>query len=263
MNRWQLTTLVLASLWVGAFFASRLVFGPAAAAPADVFGSPDVAVTGFQTTGGTFVLWSDGHITNVPTDGSAPTVVNGADAYKLPAAGTQTRPAPTAGKPQGSPNVAVGVLPTRSVTYVLFADGTAKIPLDDDAKKGPPASGRVESGVYYGSVGGQDAFYSTSGTALVPTSGVMSTTYVLQFDPPFDSAPIVCVQALTPPSLTPPTEPGEPYAVGSYKLKTPQDLSVTSVSKNSVTIKAAVPMSHPFLFTAVEPGDVNDIIREY
>lgn len=94
-----------------------------AAAP-QVKGSPNVAVTSWSSSSTTFVLWSNGRI----TDASTGTPV----ATSWSSSGLPT-PAATAGYITGSPNVAIGILPTSSATYILFADGGSRNP-------GPPAN---------------------------------------------------------------------------------------------------------------------------
>ena len=70
-----------ASVLLGAFLCGYLsahgrIGPPAGAAPADVHGSVGVAVTGFQTSAGSYVLWSDGDIAFGPPTVSSSVVVN-------------------------------------------------------------------------------------------------------------------------------------------------------------------------------------------
>lgn len=193
MGPWQISTLALGMLWLGNV-AGRGLTSPAEAAPSDVVGSPNVAVTGFKTAGGSFTLWADGHITNVPASSSeAITTVNpdarttgaytAAPAYMIPAAAS--------GRPKGSPNVAVGVLPTRTATYVLFADGTPRLPSNDRARKG-----MGDTKVRYAIVNGlTNSIIEGDGSIRFGGSHGEGTN-PLVFDPPFSRPPAVVTSSI-------------------------------------------------------------------
>lgn len=94
------------------------------AAPSDIKGSPNIAVKSFRTKNGTYILYSDGSISGRTAEGQ---IV----AKQLPRYGAAPGwPAPNfaAGKPKGSPNVAVDVIQDGNSTFVLFSDGSVKSP---------------------------------------------------------------------------------------------------------------------------------------
>jgi hypothetical protein len=97
---------------------------PAWANPADVKGSPNVAVTSFRNTQGTFVVWADGHTTR---------------------AGSALSYAP--GRPIGSPNVAIGSVNLAGVPNVLYADGSLRPPSDTGAQSRFPPSRQLSGSV--------------------------------------------------------------------------------------------------------------------
>lgn len=112
---------VLMTSGFGALMAGMLA-RPAAAAPSDIVGSPNVAIRSYQNKDDIFVLWSNGRITNAK---SGETVAE-PSSYTVPPG--FTLPQMEQGRPKGSPQVAVDVLQDANGTYVLFADGSVKQP---------------------------------------------------------------------------------------------------------------------------------------
>ncbi|CAN0386079.1 unnamed protein product, partial [Phaeothamnion confervicola] len=162
----------------------RKLVGDASAAPTDVFGSQNVAVDVFTNSGGTYVLWSDGSLSDTKVPGP-PTQVN----YSLPTGASPPINNPTtyaAGKPKGSPHVALKAIPRADATYVMFADGSLKMPPSPfNSTAAVPA--RIVTGTvnYNGSPGGGVGFTSSQ-TGDVGVFNVV-------FDPPFQSPPAVLV----------------------------------------------------------------------
>jgi hypothetical protein len=131
MQKIQLYAIVVTSLFVGNLLPRQSWGREAEAAPSDVFGSPNVAVDTYRNTHGTFVLWSDGRITNAETGQTE----NGNGDYSP---GTSADPPfqdPVLenNRPLGSPNVAIKAVPRHDATYVLFSDGKFRKPNDADA----------------------------------------------------------------------------------------------------------------------------------
>jgi len=123
----------------GSWLSRVTVFPNAEAAPSDVFGSANVAVDTYRNQKGTFVVWSNGRVTNV----ESPAVDLG-NPFRNPGPSSGIRP-PTFqdGRPLGSPNVAVKAVPRGDATYVLFSDGNLKLPGNDDAAAPAATPGRV------------------------------------------------------------------------------------------------------------------------
>jgi hypothetical protein len=141
INGWQLSTIVLGSLFLGSLSSQGLLSSKAEAAPADVKGSPNVAVDTYRNSAGTYILWSNGKITNA--DGDATDLGH---PYTTPDAaakiGKQTLEPK---KLLGSPNVAIKAIPRKDATYILFADGTLQKPASSAAYAGEGGS-RVIAG---------------------------------------------------------------------------------------------------------------------
>lgn len=211
LNGWQLSTLVFASLFAGSLCTHGHFSSIAEAAPADVKGSGNVAVCGYKTKGGSFVLFSNGKIVSIPAEtGKTPQVVV-ANAMQegeyLPAPSELKIPVEDRAT-KGSPNVAIGIVPTASGTYVLFANGDLRRPKNDPAAAGPPED------LVSGFVTGVDA-RSQGCTISYPTGKRQETSYV-KFDTPFSSIPAVSVSAIS----------GEAA------------VSVISIDRNGMTIRA-------------------------
>ncbi len=136
LNGWQLSTLVFGSLFAGSLCTNGHFSSVAEAAPADVKGSPNIAVDTYRNSMGTYILWSNGKITSVEdgtTDLGHP--------YGPPDAaakiGKQTLEPK---KALGSPHVAIKAIPRRDATYILFADGTLQKPANSHAYAGESGS---------------------------------------------------------------------------------------------------------------------------
>ena len=130
------------ALLLGAGFGSswRLVSTIVEAAPKDVVGSPNIAVDTYNNRRGSFVLMSDGTVFSVKngkTAGGVPYAAGTSDLghpfVEPPSAANITSPAGVKGKVTGSQNVAVKALVRSDGTFVVFADGTVKLPANSDA----------------------------------------------------------------------------------------------------------------------------------
>lgn len=157
----------------------------AEAASQDVFGSPQVAISSYRNQKGSFILWADGHISNVDTPNTPVSTLS--QCVPIPA---DEDPPPELTrdntKPQGSPNVPVGMYQTSRGSYVLFADGSYKKPNGDAAAAS--ANHNVRTATYDG----------TSGAAYGDSSLVFSHTgttgyYNISFVPPLKDIPVVLV----------------------------------------------------------------------
>lgn len=192
LSGWQISTLILGSLFLGSLITQGRLSSTANAAPADVVGSANIAVTGFETAGGYFMLWTDGHITTVPqTTGETVQVVNPSartsGAY-TDAPAYVTKPTPAKGQSSGSPHIAVGVVPAKGATYVLFADGSLRTPSSIDASRGQLS---VRSAVLNGKT-----FSHESGDKGITFNGTGQVgEYWVYFNPPFKNVPAVTVSA--------------------------------------------------------------------
>ena len=127
---------------VGAFLGgaiSQAVSRQVSASPADVFGSPNVAIDTYRNSRGTYVRWSNGRITSA--EGGAQDLGH---PYRVPDAAARIgSPSLNDGHPLGSPNVAVRAIPRSDATYVLFSDGNLKRPAHADAAAGSGEGSRV------------------------------------------------------------------------------------------------------------------------
>lgn len=131
MKKIHLYAIVVTSLFLGNLLPRNSLGRHAEAAPADVFGSPNVAVDTYRNTHGTFVLWSDGRITNAETG-----QLENANGDYSPATAADPpfqNPVLENNRPLGSPNVAIKAVPRHDATYVLFSDGKFRKPNDVDA----------------------------------------------------------------------------------------------------------------------------------
>ncbi len=181
---WQISTVILVTLLLGQNLTTRP--RQANAAASDTFGSPQVAVTSYKNQKGNFILWADGHISRV--DAPDTTVSTLSASIPIPA---DEDPPPTVtrdeSRPQGSPNVPVGVYQNGIGTYLLFADGSYKKPSGDAAAASSVPSVR------------SCQFDGTTGQNLGDQSLVISRTspgrYNVVFDPPFAKLPTVTVTA--------------------------------------------------------------------
>lgn len=105
------------------------------ASPTHVLGSPNLPVATYRNAQGTFLLWSNGRISDA-SGGSNDLGRPYSD--PLPAAEIAT-PEHQAVGPRGSPNVAVQAIARPDGSYVLFADGSLRRPAAANARA--PAAG--------------------------------------------------------------------------------------------------------------------------
>lgn len=113
------------------------IFDTATAAPQDVRGSANIVVKSFSNKKGAFFLYSDGSI--VDKDGNRTSENPNS---RWPLVTTYKRPRPIAGKPGGSPWVAVDVVQDADGTHVLFADGSVRSPEPGEASE--PGVGKLQ-----------------------------------------------------------------------------------------------------------------------
>lgn len=188
MSSSQKTLLVLL-LGVVLGLSSHRFIGTLEAAPSDIMGSPNIAVRSYRTTKGTFVLWSDAHISAaIETKAKRPpgTIVTATDAYE-----DRTEPPQRPkGRPIGSPNVPVDVVQDSEGTVVLFADGTTRKPQDAEAS----APGVRLSNVTWGQVTHAGVVVSGSDDFTVDLSDPYAI--IIRFDDPYDKPPAVTATAV-------------------------------------------------------------------
>lgn len=179
LSVWQLSTVVLLSVLLGQNLKTRP--NVAEAASQDVFGSPQVAISSYKNQRGSFILWADGHITNVDTpNATVSSLGECVDAPEVPAVTRDNN------MPQGSPNVPVGVYQNATATYVLFADGSYKRP------KGAASAASVNPSVCSAQVDGQSG--AVTGDSRIKFAHAGSTgKYIVTFDPPFKGTPAVAI----------------------------------------------------------------------
>ena len=177
--KWSLGILLLGVL-MGLQF--QYMVGGVDAAPSDIRGSDNTAVDTYRNSAGTYVVWSSGRITDVTnpsTDLGQP--------YTTPTASTGiVAPGYQTGHTLGSPNVAVKAVSRKDGTFILFADGTLRVPSDSGARAGSAIPGRILRGSVNasgGATGGSD--FSVARTA--------TGTYTVTFDTPFTQTPSVTV----------------------------------------------------------------------
>ncbi|MBQ7528408.1 hypothetical protein IJT10_00695 [bacterium] len=162
------------------FLLLILLAGKITAHPQHVRGSSNVAVGGYTNSRGNFILWSDGQISTL--EGK---ILNSASEYDLaPGFVMTTR---QKGKCVGAERVAVDSFVNPEATYVVFADGSVRIPQNDKARAGSLGSnfiyGTVEEGTYCSSGG----FKRSGGWNL----GLVAKEIRITFDKPFKSRPLV------------------------------------------------------------------------
>lgn len=182
ISGWQVSTIFLAGMVCAQFFGSQLT-PPVDAAPADVLGSPLIPVTTYRNLQGNFIVWSDGHITKA---GEPNTVLNQLADY-VPVPGFP-KPTQVAGKVQGSPNVPVGAYQDKNGSYVLFADGSTRKPNGASGSAEWP-SPKVRSAQCDGNT------FSSNNPEITVTGAGTTGQYWINFNPPFKTAPTVCVSA--------------------------------------------------------------------
>lgn len=179
LSVWQLSTVILLSVLLGQNLKTRP--NEAQAASQDVFGSPQVAISSYKNQKGSFILWADGHISNVDTpNASVSSLSECVDAPEVPAVTRDTS------KPQGSPNVPVGVYQNPTATYVLFADGSYKKP------KGAAAAASVTPSVCSAQIDGNVGVVTGDSRIKFAHAGTTGH-YNVTFDPPFKATPVVTI----------------------------------------------------------------------
>jgi hypothetical protein len=171
---------VICGAFVCGYLAARgSIGGPAGAAPADVHGAVGVAVAGYQTSKGSYVLWSDGHISNAVSGATVNAAPETTGAY-TPVSGVTASTFPKSAM-VGSPWVAVSTLPLPTGTDILFSNGAVMKPSDSGA-----GAGNSSTGARYVDFSGS--------SPQNPKTGTGGITYVLNkvsFDPPFAAPPLV------------------------------------------------------------------------
>lgn len=181
------TWLLIGAFTLGFVAARGQILRPAGAAPTDVHGALGVAVTGYKTSKGSYLLWTDGHITSATTGQPVIAGVSTAGSY-LAAPGVTASTMP-AGAMVGSPYVAVGVLPIGSNTDVVFSNGAVMKPNDAGASAGSASGGvRFVHGPTVTRTAGPTTTYCSSGDISLSPDGLTAT-----FDPPFTNSPLVYV----------------------------------------------------------------------
>lgn len=176
-SRWTGVLVLVAAFLVGSLMPDHFPWQPVTASPADVRGSDNVPVTGYRNRAGSFMLWSSGRITK--TDG---TQVNSATEYAN--APGYTRPTPAPNQVVGSGNVATGVMPDGSATYIVFADGSVRKPVNNLASAAP-----LDQRVVWGFVAAGPSYGQGSGDWTIRKNP--DSTFHLTFDPPFTTTPAV------------------------------------------------------------------------
>ena len=155
MKKFWLLLFFVSGLWFGHWLRPRTL----EAAPGDVLGSGNVAVDVYQNQRGTYVLWSSGRLT-LARGGSADL----GRPYRIPDAAAQVGSPPLErDRSKGSEHVAVKVLVRSEATYVVFADGSVKLPANSDAAAGAasPESG-LRAGCWIGGSSEDSSKYTVS-----------------------------------------------------------------------------------------------------
>lgn len=158
-----------------------LLAGKITANPQHVRGSSSVAVGGYTNSQGNFVLWSDGQISTL--EGK---ILNNASEYDLAPGFTMiTR---QRGRCIGAERVAVNSFVNPEATYVVFADGSVRIPRNEKARAGSLGTNFIygtveEGGTYYSGHG----FKRSKGYQL----GLAVKEIKITFDKPFKNRPLI------------------------------------------------------------------------
>lgn len=162
---------------VGTLMPGRFPWQPVGASPSDVRGSDNILVTGYRNRAGSFLLWSSGRITR--PDGLQ---VNGPGEYGE--APGFARPRLVEDQVVGSGNVAAGVVPDGSGTYVVFSDGSVRKPNHADAAAAP-----IDQRVLWGFVESGPRYGQGSGDWTITVNADQS--FHIAFSPAFASKPAV------------------------------------------------------------------------
>jgi hypothetical protein len=193
LNGWQLSTLVLGSLFAGSLCTHGQFSRVAEAAPADVKGSPNIAVDTYRNNKGSYILYSDGRIVDAKggnTDLGHPYV-------QPPATAKIGQSESVRGKSTGSPNVAVKALVRTDGSYILFSDGSIKKPNNADAGYASTNGSRVIGGamgmagvvdngngpVNLGEVGQEYSFELDGSIKLDNPVGPKSEAFLMVYNP--------------------------------------------------------------------------------
>lgn len=161
--------------------APFLMARPAQAAPADLKGSPNIAVKMYQNKGGNFTLCSDGRIWNLDTGAEA---CSGLSQYAAVPASKFKTLGPVGGRIKGSPNIAVDAFVDKTGTYVLFADGSVRRPNGAAGKEGGATGFRLEWCLIFG--GPTDTPWKSDGW-----SKVIQGAGDIEWKPAWSEPPIV------------------------------------------------------------------------
>lgn len=156
------------------------------AAPSDVRGSGNVAVSSYTTTAGTYTLWTSGRITNTKTGKTV------APPYEAAGAGF-AQASRNRGEPLGSENVAVDYVQNKDGTFTLFADGSVKKATDLGASGKAPGGGKIVfayKAAAFGADGGRYGTWISSGFKVADHGG-MSNAQLGEFEEPFEENPLV------------------------------------------------------------------------
>jgi hypothetical protein len=139
MQKWALISTFVSGMLVASLLQNTSWWPAAEAAPADVFGSANVAVDTYRNRKGTYVVWSNGRVTDV----AHPDDDLGHPFQDPPSEAKIAPPKTVTGSSLGSPHVAVKAISRGDATYVLFSDGTMKLPGNADAAAPASVPGRV------------------------------------------------------------------------------------------------------------------------
>lgn len=139
MRWWRWVGTLFLGVWLGSVLQTHSLWPQAGAAPGDVFGSANIAVDSYRNRKGTYVVWSNGRVTDV----SNPANDLGHPFRDPDATAGITAARVQEGQALGSPNVAVKAIPRGDATYVLFSDGTLKLPANAEAAAPAAVPGRV------------------------------------------------------------------------------------------------------------------------
>lgn len=176
-SRWRGALVLAVAFLVGSLMPDHFPWPAVTASPADVRGSDNVLVTGYRNRAGGFLLWSSGRITKADgTQVNGPTEYSDAPGY--------TRPARVQNQVVGSGNVASGVIPDGSATYIAFADGSVRKPTNALASAAP-----LDQRVVWGFVNAGPSYGQGSGDWTIRKNA--DQTFHLTFDPPFTTTPAV------------------------------------------------------------------------
>ena len=191
MSNWKPALVAgILGVWIGQATYNSQSLG---AAPADVFGSPNVPVQSYRNRNGSFVVWADGHISEAATGNTVNPASDVSDAYLDATADGFSKPRITQGRALGSPHVPISVVQTSKGSFVLFADGSTMKPKDVNAAAAPIVTSAIRWARYNAA---SNSVVGSSGDITVVHNGQGS--YTVNFNPPFTKTPsVVCTTAET------------------------------------------------------------------